>query len=300
MSDTITPKLFPPRWYDPMLGLGMRWAASGLLPASWFRAPIPTTGTRRVSGECPSLEIVTHCWQYARMLIYQLSSFIHHPPTRLSLTVTVFYAESDTATVELLDFITQHDIPNVTWNPQPLPEGELFRRGIGRNRAALATQADWVWMTDCDIVFHANCLDSLADQLQGRNDVLVYPRQERTTPMLPENSELLQNGQTTRLVDINPSDFDLHERDRAKGAFQIIHGDVARAIGYCNRLRAYQTPADHWCKCYEDRAFRWLVGTQGTPLEVDGVYQIRHIHKGRYRQGAVSARVRSKIRRMQE
>ncbi|MBT7068530.1 MAG: glycosyltransferase family 2 protein, partial [Verrucomicrobia bacterium] len=260
----------------------------------------PEAGARHRTEAFPSLEIVTHCWQYARMLVYQLSSFINHPPTTLRLTVTVFYAESDSATVELLAFIAQHDVPNVTWNWQPLPEGQLFRRGIGRNRAALASQADWVWMTDCDIVFHANCLDSLAAQLQGRNDILVYPRQERTTPMLPEDSSLLQKGQACHLVEIDPAEFDLHERDRAKGAFQIIHGDIARAIGYCNDLRIYQTPADHWCKCYEDRAFRWLVGTQGTPLEIEGVYQIRHIEKGRYRKGAVSAKIRSKIRHMQE
>lgn len=278
----------------------MRWAASGLLPASWFRPALPGTETRRVSGDFPSLEIVSHCWQYARTLVYQLSSFVNHPPTRLKLTVTVFYAESDTATVALLDFIAQHDVPNVTWNWCPLPEGELFRRGIGRNRAALATIADWVWMTDCDIVFHANCLDSLAEQLNGRNDLLVYPRQERTTPMLPDSSAMLQKSETLHLVDIDTSEFERHERDRAKGAFQIIHGDVARTIGYCNGIRTYQTPADHWCKCYEDRAFRWLMGTQGTPLDIDGVYQIRHIAKGRYRKDAIAARVRSRIRRMQE
>ncbi len=299
-ANTATPNLDQPRWYDPMLSLGMRWAASGLLPASWFRSAIPAAETRHVSGEFPSLEIVSHCWQYARTLVYQLSSFINHPPTKLKLTVTVFYAESDVDTVALLDFIGQHDVPNVTWNWQCLPESELMRRCIGRNRAALASQADWVWMTDCDIVFHANCLDSLAEQLKGRNDVLVYPRQERTTPMLSDSSDILQKGQAPELVDIDTSAFELFERDRAKGAFQIIHGDVARAIGYCNGLRVYHTPTDHWRKTYEDRTFRWLLGSQGVPLEIDGVYQIRHITKGRYKKDSVSSRVRSKIRRMQE
>lgn len=294
------PKLYPRRWYNGILGHGMRLVAGGMLPAAWFRPPIPDTAARRRSGDFPSLEIVSHCWQYARTLVYQLSSFINYPPTKLKLTVTVFYAESDTATVELLDFVAQHDVPNVTWNWQPVPEGELLRRCIGRNRAALASQADWVWMTDCDIVFHENCLDSLAKQLQGRNDVLVYPRQERTTSMLPDSSDILQKGKTTRLVDVDTSEFELHERDRAKGAFQIIHGDVARAIGYCNGLRIYQTPTDHWRKTYEDRTFRWLLGSQGVPLEIDGVYQIRHITKGRYKKGAVTSRIRSKIRRMQE
>jgi hypothetical protein len=294
------PKLYSARWYDRPLGLGMRWAASGLLPAAWFRPAIPGPEARHTSGDFPSLEIVSHCWQYARTLVYQLSSFVNYAPTKLRLTVTVFYAESDSATVELLDFIAGYDVPNVTWNWQPLPEGKLLRRCIGRNHAALASEADWVWMTDCDIVFHENCLDSLAEQLKGRGDVLVYPRQERTTPMLPDSSDMLLKGGTPHLVDIDTSEFDLHERDRAKGAFQIIHGDVARALGYCNGLRVYQAPADHWCKCYEDRAFRWLVGTQGTPLEIDGVYQIRHIEKGRYRKGAVSSKFRSKIRRIQE
>ena len=43
------------------------------------------------------LEIVSHCWGYANMLTYQLSSFVNYPPTKLNLTVTVFYAEEDTS-----------------------------------------------------------------------------------------------------------------------------------------------------------------------------------------------------------
>ena len=176
----------------------------------------------------------------------------------------------------------------------------MFRRGIGRNRAALATRADWIWMTDCDIVFHRGCLDSLADQLRGRRDVLLFPREEKTTPMLPSSNPMLQKGRAAQLAEIDPDEFQLHARDRAKGAYQIIHGDVARAIGYCAGIKSCQTPSEHWCKCYEDRIFRWLVGTPGTPIEVAGVYQIRHVEKGRYAKGSAWSRVRSKIRRMQE
>lgn len=293
-------KIHPPRWYDGMLGYFFRVAASGWLPAAWFRVPVPAEASRSASPEFPALEIVSHCWQYAHMLAYQLSSFVLHPPTRLDAVVTVFYATEDIATRQLLDFIGRHDVPHVRWNWQPLPREKLFRRGIGRNMAALATAADWVWMTDCDIVFHEGCLDSLADQLRGRRDILVYPRQERTTSMLPTSNPMLQKGREAQLVEIETAEFNLHTRDRAKGAFQIIHGDVARAIGYCNGIRLYQTPADHWCKCHEDRAFRWLVGTPGTPVDIAGVYQIRHIEKGRYAKGSAWSRLRSKIRRMQE
>ncbi len=292
-------KTYPQRWYNGIQSHFLRIAASGLLPASWFRPPIPNDHARSPSQEFPSVEIVTHCWQYARTLTYQLSSFVDYPPKKLNLTVTVFYAKSDTATVRLLEFIGQHDVPNVTWNWQPLPEGELFRRGIGRNRAALASRADWVWMTDCDIIFHEGCLDSLAECLLGRNDVLVYPRQDRTTPLLAESNPVMEKGKQLKLVDIDTTDFNVCTRDRARGEYQIIHGDVARAIGYCAGLSLYQTPATHFCKCYEDRAFRWLAGTQGIPVDVKGLYQIRHAEKGRYRKGTVWSCLRGKIRQLQ-
>ena len=79
-----------------------------------------------------------------------------------------------------------------------------------------------------------------------------------------------------------------------------VYRDVARAIGYCAGIKSCQTPSERWCKCYEDRIFRWLVGTPGTPIEVAGVYQIRHVEKGRYAKGSAWSRLRSKIRRMQE
>ncbi|MCF7837074.1 MAG: glycosyltransferase family 2 protein [Candidatus Marinimicrobia bacterium] len=293
-------KEYSPRGCDGPTGWFWRLAASGLLPAAWFRDPLPPAAQRTPGPALPTLEIVSHCWRYAHMLTYQLNSLINYPPTRLKVIVTVFYAEEDADTRALLDRIAPHDLENVVWNWQALPPPRLFRRGIGRNLAARATRADWVWMADCDILFHAGCLDALAAALRGRRDTLLFPRQERTTPMLPATSALLQNGRLHERVDINPADFQLHTRDRAKGAYQIIHGDVARAIGYCDGIALYQTPARHWCKCYEDRAFRWLAGTQGTPIDVPGVYQIRHIEKGRYRPGTLRSRLRSKIRRLQE
>lgn len=295
-----TIRIYPPRWHDGLASRFFRIAASGLLPASWFRAALPAEADRAPGPDFPMLEIVSHCWRYAHMLAYQLSSVVNYPPTRLSLIVTVFYAEEDQETRELLAFIGRHPVANVTWNWQPLPREQLFRRGIGRNRAALSTMADWVWMADCDILFHKGCLDTLATELRGRRDVLLFPRQERTTEMLADSCALLQGGRERKLVDIDTSVFSLHTRDRAKGAYQIIHGDVARTIGYCDGIPLYQTPARHWCKCYEDRAFRWLAGTQGTPIDVPGVYQIRHLEKGRYQKGSAWSAIRSRIRRMQE
>lgn len=295
-----TETLYPQAPYHKAQEVFFRLAASGLFPATRFRAPMPKEHDRKPSPTFPTLEIVSHCWQYSRMLVYQLSSLVHYPPTKLSLRVTVYYAESDADTVALLKFIGEHHVPNVVWNWQPLPESKLFRRSIGRNHAALATQADWIWMTDCDIVFHQGCLDSLAEVLCGKTDALVFPRDVLVTDLLPDSAPMLSGQQVLALKKIDMDLFYVSRRDRAKGPFQIIHGDVARAIGYCDQIGLYQTPAAHWCKCYEDRALRWLVGTQGTPVDIVNACQIRHIEKGRYRQKSLWSRLRSKIRRLQE
>jgi hypothetical protein len=299
-SEDYRIKLYPQRWYDGILGVFFRIVASGALPATWFRDPLPERQYRKKLNGPLNLEIVSHCWQYSNLLAYQLSSFVNYPPQKAKVVVTVFYSPEDAKTQAMLDYFATHRVNNVTWNWQPLPKEHLFRRGIGRNLAARTTHADWVWFTDCDIIFHQGCLDTLSDQLQGRDDALVFPRQEHTTTMLAESDPMLQAGSEPRLVDIDVEQFTTHTRDRAKGAFQIVHGDVARAIGYCEGLSIYQTPSERWCKCYEDRAFRWLLGTPGIAIDVPGVFQIRHIHKGRYVKDSLWSKIRSKIRRLQE
>ena len=275
-------------------------AAGGLVPARWYLPALPAQEQRAARSGRLSLEIVSHCWRYAHLLAYQLSSLVLHPPTRLDVTVTVYYAVEDGDTVALLAFFGAQHIPGVTWNWQPLQRGRLFRRAIGRNLAALATHCDWIWFTDCDVVFHAGCLDGLADALQGRRDTLVFPREEHSTGLLPPSDPLLQATRgPPQVVDIDLARFHARQRDRATGPLQIAHGDVARACGYCAGLPAYQRPSRHWPKLREDRAFRWLLRTQGEPIDVPGVCRIRHLSKGRYRGNRLVTAVRSSIRRMQ-
>ncbi|PKI13258.1 glycosyl transferase [Colwellia sp. 12G3] len=298
MKTTTT--TYAPRWYNTYAIHFFRLIVEKILPSSWFRDTLPPEDKRTAVDGFFNLEIVSHCWQYSNMLSYQLSSFVNHPPTKCALTVTIFYGKEDHKTQAVLDFFNTKTVNNVTWNFQQLPKSKLFRRAIGRNMVARSSKADWLWYTDCDIIFHENCLDSLAEQLQGKTDSLYFPREERTTEMLAQDDPMLSQDSVPQLVNIETQNFSLHSRDKAKGAFQIVHGDVARAIGYCEGLSIYQTQSLHWCKCYEDRAFRWLLGSQGTPINVDGVFQIRHVHKGRYTKDTFASRIRSKIRRIQE
>ena len=181
MSDNTLAK---DSWSDNIASLFYRFAATGAVPASWFLKTIPAT--RAAKKGLLNLEVVSHCWQYSHLLIYQLSSFINYPPTRLKVRVTIYANEEDTKTLALLRFIQSYKIENVEWNWQFLPKEKLFRRAIGRNLAAKNTSADWVWFTDCDTVFHQGCLDNLAEQLQGRSDILVYPKRELTTDLLAD------------------------------------------------------------------------------------------------------------------
>jgi hypothetical protein len=296
----ITTKTYAPRWYNTYAIHLFRLVITRIMPTSWFRSTLPEIKNRTTVDGFFKLEIVSHCWGYSNMLTYQLSSFVNHPPTKCALTVTVFYAKEDTKSQAVVDFFNKKTVKNVTWNFQALSKGKLFRRGIGRNMIARNTTANWLWFTDCDIIFHENCLDSLAEQLQGKQESLYYPKQERTTEMLAQDDPMLRQDSEPQLVDIDSEGFSLHSRDKAKGAFQIVHGDVARAIGYCEKLKMFQTEDNRWRKTYEDTAFKWLISSEGIPLDVDGVFQIRHVQKGRYTKDSNVSKVRSKIRRLQE
>lgn len=286
-------------WDNLRLGF-WRLAAGGWLPARWFNRGLPRVEARQARRGRLHIEIVSHCWQYAHMLVYQLSSLVKFPPYDVDITMTVYFSPEDARTVELLQFFGAIEVPGVRWNWQALPKEQLFRRAIGRNRAALASSADWVWFTDCDLMFRDNCLDALAAQLQGRQDALVYPDVERTTALLAEDDPMLRRDRPA-VVDIeDEAGFTSRRPSRATGPLQITHGDVARALGYCNPIAYYQQPAERWCKAHEDRAHRWLLQTQGTPLEVPGVYRIRHVVKGRYGGDTLVARVRTGLRKQQE
>ena len=279
-------------------GLFLRFAAGGLVPARWFLSELPSAEERAAKCGRLKIEVVSHCWNYSHLLAYQLSSLVQQPPVEVDVTMTVFFCSEDVGTVELLERFSLIDVPGVTWNWRPISRRRLFRRAIGRNLAARETTADWVWFTDCDLIFKDGCLDALGEVLQGRRDALVFPREERCTSLLASSDPMLQAGVgPSPIVDINTDEFTVRLRKKATGPLQITHGDIARACGYCDSIRLYQQPSDVWRKTYEDTAFRWLIRTQGVPIDVPGVYRIRHVEKGRYTGTSASTGARSGIRR---
>lgn len=278
--------------------LFLRWAASGWIPSRWFVRGRPPVQALAAKQSRLQLEIVSHCWNYAHLLIYQLSSLVRNPPEQVDLTFTLFAAEEDRETQALVHHFMNLKTPGIRWNLCNLPKEHLFRRAIGRNQAALETRADWIWFTDCDVLFGEGCLDRLADALQGLKEPLVFPRQEYCTELLSSDSPILRKGHCEpQVLAVDTTAFRPHSRSRATGPLQITHGDMARACGYCRDLRYYQQPAASWCKAHEDRAFRWLIGSQGKPVEAPNLYRIRHSDKGRYHGRSWIKSLRSRIRR---
>ena len=231
------------------------------------------------------IQIVSHCWNYSRLLTYQLSSLALHPPEKLDVIMTVFYNEEDQRTCEVLDYFAERDVPGVTWQHWHQEKGELFRRAIGRNLAALANEVDWIWMTDCDQVFHEGCLDALAELLpQHRHAKLLFPRLVACTSHLEEDDSLFDAVEAgPRIVDIEPRQFSPVEHFKAVGALQIVRGDVAREVGYCKDIARFMRPARQFGRTREDRKFRHLLGTHGDPIELPGLFRIEHRPKGRRR-----------------
>ena len=273
-----------------VLELFYRLAAGGALPRRLFAGELPAR-CRPATESNPArplrLEIVSHCWRYAPVLTYQLSSLVLHPPQDVEVQMTVFHSPEDADTAGLLEWIGDKKVDRVTWNWQPIEKEKLFRRCIGRNLAALATDADWIWFADCDVVFHEGALDFTGGVLRGRDDYLVFPRSHGVTPMLQPDDPIFKEAaarnsdRDPRLLDIHTDRFEPEVRAKAVGAFQILRGDVARATGYCGSIAFYQQPVKRWQKTYEDRTFRWLLGTHGTPVDIPGIYRIRHVVKGR-------------------
>lgn len=270
-----------------------------VLPAKWFGVTPPSQTELSLAQGKIKLDIVSHCWQYSHLLVYQLSSLVNYPPTALEVRYRLFYADEDTGTKALIETFEQLEIPGVTWEWNPISKEELFRRAIGRNRAAKSSHADWLWFSDCDLIFHKDCLDSLARSLHGLQAGLVFPESEQITELFAADHPLITQSLSQPLpIDIDPSIFFHNKITKAKGAFQIVHGDVARAVGYCNGLSLYQQPDKRWRKTYEDTVFRNLLGYEGQGIDVKGLHRIRHSAKGRYTKDSNLSKARSRLRHL--
>ena len=164
------------------------------------------------------------------------------------------------------------------WN---LPREQLLRRAVGRNFAALATDADWVWFADCDYAFGENALDALNDVPQSGVD-LVFPRIVLSSRSEQAGDEIIRRARgDVRIMSFDPRNFVTVAFDRAIGGVQTARGEVVRKHGYCQLDHRSQKPAGRWMRTFEDVQFRQDLGTDGTSIDMPNVFRILHTRRGR-------------------
>jgi len=288
-------------WLQQSKEFMLRFAVSSPVPASWFYDVPESTEIDDVTSTPEHIEIVSHCWNYSHLFVYQLKSLIDNAPKDLKVTLTGFYCLEDADAVALVEEYAVKEVDNIEWNFVALSKEDLLRRGIGRNKAAKETQADWIWFTDCDLLFGENTFSSLKQELRKESCILAFPEQVARTSLLDKEHDVLCNGKKTSVEEcLKQANFSSHTFSKATGPVQIVHGDTARRYGYCDQVDCYQQPKERWVKTYEDRAFRWLLGTHGAPLGVDDVSIIRHVEKGRYKKGSALSEMRKANRQAKD
>jgi hypothetical protein len=228
------------------------------------------------------IELVSHCWRYSRLLCYQLSSLLLHAPESCAVVMTVFCTGEDEGTVRAMDFFESQSWPSsVSLKRWQLSREQLMRREIGRNLAALATEGDWIWFTDCDYCFGGGALDALPAAVAGRSENLVYPRQimiSRTHELGDSTIQQLESGPA--ILDVQAEDYVPHIYRRAIGGVQIVRGSVARERGYLKNSRIQRRTGREWQGFVGDVQFRRSLGTSGVPIALPNVYRIRHSTNG--------------------
>jgi len=232
-----------------------------------------------------TIELVTHCWRYSRVLNYQLASIRANPPADAKLMVTVFVAKDDPMTHRVVGYWWERSKclwPDVTIRQRRIPSPQLLRREIGRNKAALASIADLIWFLDCDYVFGPDCLETLAT-IDLPDDKLFYPQHvwiNKTHALGDEYARRAAEGPS--IYNIDPDDFERRKERKAIGGLQIVPGDVARQYGYCRDDKKLQSPVTDgkWQTTKGDYRFREILGTSGTAIDLPNLYRIRQTTEG--------------------
>ena len=236
-----------------------------------------------------TIELVSHCWRYSRVLAYQLASLVLHPPARCRVVATVFCCDEDEPTCRVIAQASRHVGERLAIHCRAMRRQELLNRSIGRNRAARATEADLVWFTDCDYCFGPGCLGTLAGLELPPDGVLFYVRHVRATHTHELGNQYADRmGDGFRLLELDPADFFRQRIRKAIGGVQIVRGETARAGGYCPDSPPDQraVEGERFRRNWSDITYRRQLGTSGTPIELPNLFRIRQ------RFGQVDSRAR--------
>jgi len=238
----------------------------------------------------PLVDIVSHCYaaelpQYAAMLVYQASSLVFYKPKVCKVRLVVCMWDDREIDKNLYDTTTGKVVEQAkNWMPCKvirMARGKIGRRCIGRNRASLLTQADFVWFADVDQVFRDGILDRLVQMPWPKEASMVYPREIKIHRDWTTGDEraLDIDLDNPLLTDIDPSEFVSKIYRKAIGGVQIVRGDFARRYGYLSGETKWTRPTDKpFSDFRDDTAYRRRCSELGpiVPVDLPGLYRLRH------------------------
>ena len=260
----------------------------------------------------PLIEVVSHCYaaelpQYAAFLVYQASSLVLHKPRSCDVCLSVCvwsekenpddltellaaaappmpWRVADPNVAKVLPWVKQTLIEHgVGWSVCHLTRGEIGRRCIGRNRLALASEADIVWFADVDQVFRDGVLDRLATMEWPEGASMIHPREIMIHRDHKTGDTLVRDVPVESLFvygpfDVNPAEFVPKRYNRAIGGVQIIRGDFARKHGYLNGDEKWRAVLRPFGDFRDDVAYRRFCSERGAIVAVNlpGVFRLRH------------------------
>ncbi len=240
------------------------------------------------------IELVTHCWakdnpHFAGALVLQLSSILIDQPKHCDVVMTICMNEDDENTVRVVRHFMKRQHSGFRIQALSMPTNQLGRRSIGRNYAALHSNADFVWFTDVDHCFCDGVLDRLvqlgwpsskADDGSMLPASMIFPGEIQISKNWDLGDEATENvWQQPKLKSIDKVDFAPKKYNKAIGGVQIVRGSLAREYGYLNNEAKWQTPAEKpFASFADDIAYRDFCKGYGPIVKVSlpGVHRLRH------------------------
>jgi hypothetical protein len=223
-----------------------------------------------------SVRFVTHCYagvlpQYAFFLRCQLYSFylLRRKFSSDEFQIVVCYTPNDKPTVHALN--TYGSVLSDSLKLMPLTLAQLSKRAIGRHLTTINCRQDLIWFADADYLFRSEVLVGLRDC----SNVLSYPNTINIQQDHISGDQLVNSDDETQCFQ---QEFVLCKYRKAIGGAQIVSGRWARENGYLPNSK-WQKPHKHgrpFIGTPDDVAFRNQVGSQGTGIDLPGVYRLRH------------------------
>lgn len=231
------------------------------------------------------VEVVTHCWKYARSLAYQMSGLILDPP-KCEVQLTIYWNEEDEATRKTITTLYPQLPVNVHLAPRCLDKPKLFRRAIGRNEACLQSLAGaCLILTDADYVWPGGAIDEVLANGLTPETGFTFPAYYWKQVDHATGDAYLAKQVPPQVLGIDPRDFENCRIGKGIGGLQIFRADVARQYGYLNGTRwmnPHKGEKMACCRC--DAAWRgWIAERGHRPKDFEGgmPWRIRHSVKGR-------------------